>query len=98
MSDRPLTYVEGVGHAWAVDPEGGVLEFTFHADLAEWFASHLGYFGVPYRKEWLRRQVDKWGGFMGSNGSTFPSLQYLVFAPEGWEALAAGRTTSELGI
>jgi len=85
-SRESLTYVEGIGHAWAIDKEGRVID---PSETDDWVFQQ-SYFGVPYRTKWLRKIVDQWGGFAEDMGLWLPSLDILVFEPKGWEALAVG--------
>jgi hypothetical protein len=90
-SREPLVFVEGIGHAWAVDRQGRVID----PSMPEMYVNELAeesYFGVPYDKRWLRKIVNRWGGFADDQGGLMPSLEFLVFQPNGWRALAAGRS------
>ena len=59
-SDKSLTYTEGfavikrdtgiIQHAWVVDKRGRVIDNT-------WRVSVLGYYGIPFRREFILEQV-----------------------------------------
>ncbi len=64
MRNRDYTFVEGyavgsfipVQHAWIVDKHGLVIETT-------WDHMGSGYFGVPFRTDYLRQQVKATGRY-----------------------------------
>ena len=95
LRDKDLTYVEGVGHAWVVNAADRVIEVTWSRSASYEAVHDMGirYYGVTYRTEWLREVVERRGGLMIMESGlhvSLPSLDYLVFEPLGWEALAAG--------
>lgn len=63
LADRCLTYVEGyaasiipIAHAWCVTARGEVVELT-------WSKAADSYYGVPFRKEFLKRELIRNGSY-----------------------------------
>jgi hypothetical protein len=66
IENEALTYVEGkvatcgiaIDHAWCVDADGVVIDPTLEAARAdETFTRVTGYFGVPFRTDYLRKAI-----------------------------------------
>ena len=103
-SRESLTYVQSETHAWVIDAEGRVIDpsawvidrtmMPATSNYPE--AERNPYFGVPFQTEWLRGVVERRGGLFVPDEKggvlSLPSLELLVFEPDGWQALAAGRT------
>jgi hypothetical protein len=85
LSDRGLTYVEGkvatcgivIDHAWCIDADGVVIDPTLEADRSDFSKVH-GYFGVPFRTDYLRKAAfaNKFYGLLDimSAPETLPKL------------------------
>jgi hypothetical protein len=62
IADEALIYVEGkvltcgitIDHAWCVDADGLVIDPTLEDDRSG-FTAVVGYFGVPFRTDYLRK-------------------------------------------
>ena len=65
LNDPALTYVEGkvgliipIDHAWCIDADGMVVDPTLAPAVADGsFDRVSGYFGVPFRTEYLRKAI-----------------------------------------
>jgi hypothetical protein len=73
LRERHLTYAEGVvgvygipiDHAWCVDPDGLVIDPTLDAAISGGGMERItGYFGVPFRREYVERAIIA-NGFYG---------------------------------
>lgn len=97
LERRDLTYVEGyavgiipVNHAWCVDAEGRVVDPT-------WPEVGTEYYGVPFDKEWLFREVEKmkYYGLIDDWRRKWPLLRKKV---EGFLAMEWFMTPARLGV
>jgi hypothetical protein len=82
---RALTYVEGkvltcgisIDHAWCIDADGVVIDPTLDAERPD-FATVGGYFGVPFRTDYVRKAAlaNKFYGLLDimSAPKTLPQL------------------------
>jgi hypothetical protein len=88
IDTEALTYVEGkvatcgivIEHAWCIDADGVVTDPTLEEDRSE-FAAVRGYFGVPFRTDYLRKATltNKVYGLLDIMGAptTLPKLVEL---------------------
>lgn len=88
--DPSLTYCEGyvVGedipipilHAWIVDEFGMLIETTLRRDTT------FHYFGIPYKREFVRRQMVEWGvyGILGGDHRQTRDLMSGKYPVDTW--------------
>ncbi len=110
LSDLDLTYVEGkvgvhglpIDHAWCVDPDGFVIDPTLDFGIAgDGMDRITGYFGVPFRREYVLEAMNANGYFGLLDGwtarKTLPKLVELGLA-EGQAWLLRGARKVGAGV